>query len=103
MGVGVSAHLHHSIASETPGDPTLSPSQYLTILSFPTDQKRWLPGSKATCMTLSSCANRDRWQSPKSRPQILTFLSAEQVTISFESDEMSSARTGSCRVMLRRQ
>lgn len=75
----------------------MSPSQYLTILSFPTDQKRWLPGSKATCMTLSSCAKRDRWQSPKSRPQILTFLSAEQVTISFESDEMSSARTGSYR------
>lgn len=30
---------------------------------------------------LSSCANIERWQSPKSKPQIFTFLSAEPVAI----------------------
>lgn len=31
---------------------------------------------------LSSWANMERWQSPKSRPQIFTFLSAEPVAMS---------------------
>jgi hypothetical protein len=33
--------------------------------------------------------------SPKSRPQILMFLSAEQETKRFPSDEISNARIGS--------
>lgn len=31
---------------------------------------------------LSSCANMERWQSPKSKPQIFTFRSAEPVAMS---------------------
>lgn len=46
-------------------------------------------------MTLSSWAKIDLWQSPKSSPQIFTFLSAEQVTMSLESCEMSIDKTGS--------
>ena len=37
----------------------------------------------------------DLWQSLKSRPQILMFLSAEAVTSRVLSDEMSIERTGS--------
>ena len=36
----------------------------------------------------------DLWQSPKSMPQIFTFLSADPVTNSVESDEISKQRTG---------
>lgn len=39
------------------------------------------------CAHLSSCAKRDLWQSPKSKPQIFTFLSAEPVAISAPSYE----------------
>lgn len=74
---------------------TLSPSQYFSNRSFPTVQKKWLFLSNATCMMLSSCAKMDLWQSPKSSPQILTFLSAEEVTMSLESEEISRERTGS--------
>lgn len=37
------------------------------------------------CTYLSSCAKRDLWQSPKSKPQIFTFLSAEPVAMSAPS------------------
>lgn len=37
----------------------------------------------------------DLWQSLKSKPQILMFLSAEAVTSSVLSEEMSMERTGS--------
>lgn len=43
---------------------------------------RWLrERALKDCAYLSSCAKRDLWQSPKSRPQIFTFLSAEPVAI----------------------
>lgn len=44
---------------------------------------------------LSACAKMDLWQSPKSKPQIFIFLSAEPVTIKSPSDEISIHRTGS--------
>ena len=50
---------------------------------------------KLTCMTESWCAKKALWQSPKSRPQIRTFLSAEHVAISLLSEEMLRLRTGS--------
>ena len=54
-------------------------------------------------MTESPCAKSERWQSPKSRPQILRFLSAEPLTSSVESEEMSMASTGSlCPYRLRK-
>ena len=37
----------------------------------------------------------DLWQSPKSKPHILKFLSADPVTINSPSDEISIHRTGS--------
>lgn len=40
-------------------------------------------------------ANIDLWQSPKSKPQIFTFLSLLAVTNKVSSDEMSMAITGS--------
>ena len=46
-------------------------------------------------MMESWCANSDLWQSPKSRPQILMFLSALPETSSAPSDEMSIDSTGS--------
>jgi hypothetical protein len=46
-------------------------------------------------MTESSWARRDLWQSPKSSPQILTFLSAEPEMSMVESEEMSRDITGS--------
>ena len=46
-------------------------------------------------MMESSCAKIDLWQSLKSRPQILMFLSAEPETSSVLSEEMSIVRTGS--------
>ena len=48
-----------------------------------------------TCMMESSCAKMDLWQSLKSRPQILMFLSAEPETSSVLSEEMSIVKTGS--------
>jgi len=42
----------------------------------------------------SSCANILLWQSPKSRPQILIFLSAEPETRRVESVEMSITDAG---------
>jgi hypothetical protein len=47
------------------------------------------------CMMESACANRERWQSPKSRPQIFMFLSAEPLMSREESEEMSMLSTGS--------
>ncbi len=46
-------------------------------------------------MTESACAKRLLWQSPKSRPQILIFLSAAPLTRRVLSDEMSMLSTGS--------
>ena len=48
-----------------------------------------------TCMTESWCAKSDLWQSPKSRPQILIFLSALPETSRVLSEEMSMDNTGS--------
>lgn len=42
-------------------------------------------GTKATAITESAWANRERWQSPKSSPHTLMFLSALPVTRSVES------------------
>lgn len=55
-------------------------------------------GNEHTCMILSSCAKRLLWQSPKSRPQILIFLSADAVTTNAESSEISKDKTGNYRV-----
>lgn len=46
-------------------------------------------------MMESECAKMERWQSPKSRPQILMFLSAEPLMSSVESLLMSMLSTGS--------
>jgi hypothetical protein len=46
-------------------------------------------------MMASVWANIDLWQSPKSKPQIFTFLSLLAVTNKVSSDEMSMAITGS--------
>ena len=46
-------------------------------------------------MTESLWAKMDLWQSLKSMPQILMFLSADAVTSSVLSEEMSMASTGS--------
>lgn len=92
----------------------LSASQYLIEPSLPAVMNMCVSGMKATLnknnkrerharlprkehtrITESSCAKRLLWQSPKSRPQILTFLSAEPVTISVESVLTSIAITGS--------
>ena len=54
-----------------------------------------LPGGERTCMMESACAKRERWQSPKSRPQILRFLSAAPLMSRLESEEMSMLSTGS--------
>ena len=50
---------------------------------------------KLACMTESECAKMDLWQSPKSSPQILRFLSAEPLASSVPSEDMSMDRTGS--------
>lgn len=52
-------------------------------------------GTNCTAITESSCALMDRWQSPKSRPQILMFLSADAEARRVPSEEMSMERTGS--------
>ena len=44
---------------------------------------------------LSWCAKSDLWQSPKSRPQSLSVLSAEPEARSVESEDMSRQRAGS--------
>ena len=46
-------------------------------------------------MMASVWANIDLWQSPKSKPQIFTFLSLLAVTNKVSSDEISMAITGS--------
>lgn len=57
-----------------------SPSHCLSLPSLPPVKKRCVPGRNWTHITLSSWANNDLWQSPKSRPHSLTFLSADPVT-----------------------
>ena len=54
-----------------------------------------MPGTNRTAVIPSSWAKMDLWQSPKSRPHILRFLSAPPVAISAESEETSMAVTGS--------
>ena len=50
---------------------------------------------QCTCMTESAWAKMDLWQSPKSSPQILRFLSAEPLARRVPSEEMSMDKTGS--------
>jgi len=49
---------------------------------------------KSTDITLSVWANRLLWQSPKSRPHSLTFLSADALTSMVLSVEMAMLMTG---------
>ena len=75
----------------------LSPSQHFTTWSLPAENTKWVPGTNynnntdmitpppsllqtCTAITLSSWANIDLWQSPKSSPHNLMFLSADPVT-----------------------
>ena len=74
----------------------LSPSQHFTTWSLPAENTKWVPGTNynntdmitpppsllptCTAITLSSWANIDLWQSPKSNPHNLMFLSADPVT-----------------------
>eukprot|EP01137_Pigoraptor_chileana_P007126 Opistho-2@52295 len=72
----------------------LSPSQYLTRPSFAAVKKWCVSRKNRTDMMPSSCANIDLWQSPKSRPHIFTFLSADAVTSRALSELMSMDVTG---------
>ena len=50
------------------------------LISCSAESPSPVPCPTCTLMMLSSCANMERWQSPKSSPHILMFLSDEPVT-----------------------
>lgn len=72
-----------------------SASHCFTLPSLPQVKNWCVRGTNWSPVTESSWANRLRWQSPKSRPQILTFRSAEPVAMREESELISIQSTGS--------
>ena len=71
-----------------------SASHCLIFLSLPALKKRCVLGTNWRLMMLSSWANIDRWQSPKSRPQILMLRSADPVTMRVLSCVSRNNQTG---------